>query len=59
MAKKVVASLQTGEGKSFTKCIKMIKSQKALSIPVQARQGQLLASSKMFANNGLAVLPLT
>ena len=28
MAKKVVASLQTGEGKSFTKCIKMIKSQK-------------------------------
>lgn len=29
MAKKVVASLQTGEGKSFTKCIKMIKSQKS------------------------------
>ncbi len=26
MAKKVVASLQTGKGKSFTKCIKMVKS---------------------------------
>ena len=29
MAKKVVASLQTGEGKTFTKCIKMIKSPKS------------------------------
>ena len=28
MAKKVVATLQTGEGKNFTKCIKMIKSEK-------------------------------
>ena len=26
MAKKAVASLQTGVGKSFTKCIKMVKS---------------------------------
>jgi hypothetical protein len=26
MAKKVVASLQTGKGKNFTKCIKMVKS---------------------------------
>ena len=28
MAKKVVASLKTGTGKSFTKCIKMVKSDK-------------------------------
>ena len=28
MAKKVVATLQTGVGKNFTKCIKMVKSQK-------------------------------
>jgi hypothetical protein len=28
MAKKVVASLQKGEGKSFTKVIKMVKSPK-------------------------------
>ena len=28
MAKKAVASLQTGEGKVFTKCIKMVKSEK-------------------------------
>lgn len=29
MAKKVVATLKTGAGKSFTKCIKMIKSEKS------------------------------
>jgi hypothetical protein len=29
MAKKVVASLKTGSGKSFTKCIKMVKSDKS------------------------------
>jgi hypothetical protein len=29
MAKKVVASLKTGTGKSFTKCIKMVKSEKS------------------------------
>ena len=28
MAKKVVATLKTGKGKNFTKCIKMIKSGK-------------------------------
>ena len=28
MAKKTVASLQTGEGKSYTKCMKMIRSEK-------------------------------
>ena len=28
MAKKTVASLQTGGGKSYTKCIKMVKSEK-------------------------------
>ena len=28
MAKKVVATLKTGTGKSFTKCIKMTKSEK-------------------------------
>lgn len=28
MAKKVVASLQTGAGKNHTKCIKMVKSPK-------------------------------
>jgi hypothetical protein len=28
MAKKVVASLKTGTGKVFTKCIKMMKSDK-------------------------------
>lgn len=29
MAKKVVATLKTGSGKVFTKCIKMIKSDKS------------------------------
>jgi hypothetical protein len=29
MAKKVVASLKTGAGKSFTKCIKMTRSDKS------------------------------
>jgi hypothetical protein len=29
MAKKVVASLKTGSGKTFTKCIKMLKSEKS------------------------------
>lgn len=29
MAKKVVATLKTGAGKSFTKCIKMVKSDKS------------------------------
>ena len=28
MAKKVVATLQTGSGKNYTKCIKMVKSEK-------------------------------
>jgi len=28
MAKKVVATLKTGSGKSFTKCIKIVKSEK-------------------------------
>ena len=28
MAKKVVATLKTGQGKQFTKCIKMVKSEK-------------------------------
>jgi hypothetical protein len=29
MAKKVVATLKTGAGKSFSKCIKMVKSEKS------------------------------
>jgi hypothetical protein len=29
MAKKVVAAMKTGAGKSFTKCIKMVKSDKS------------------------------
>ncbi len=29
MAKKVVATLKSGTGRSFTKCIKMIKSEKS------------------------------
>ena len=28
MAKKVVATLKTGSGKNFTKCIKMVNSEK-------------------------------
>ena len=28
MVKKVVATLKTGNGKAFTKCIKMVKSEK-------------------------------
>lgn len=28
MAKKVVSTLKSGEGKNFTRCIKMIKSEK-------------------------------
>ncbi|UCH15016.1 MAG: DUF4295 domain-containing protein [Bacteroidales bacterium] len=28
MAKKVVSSLKSGEGRNFTRCIKMIKSEK-------------------------------
>jgi hypothetical protein len=29
MAKKVVASLRTGQGRNFTKCIKTVKSDKS------------------------------
>ncbi len=29
MAKKVVATLKTGSGKTFTKCIKMLRSDKS------------------------------
>ena len=29
MAKKVVATLQSGEGRNFTKCIKMVRSEKS------------------------------
>jgi hypothetical protein len=29
MAKKVVAAMKTGAGKTFTKCIKMVKSEKS------------------------------
>ena len=29
MAKKVVATLQTGKGRHFAKCIKMVKSEKS------------------------------
>ncbi len=29
MAKKVVATLKTGTGKSFTKCIKVVRSEKS------------------------------
>jgi hypothetical protein len=29
MAKKVVATLKTGTGKQFTKCIKVVKSEKS------------------------------
>ncbi|HEX2920487.1 MAG TPA: DUF4295 domain-containing protein [Bacteroidales bacterium] len=29
MAKKVVATLKTGTGKAFTKCIKMVKTDKS------------------------------
>lgn len=29
MAKKVVATLKSGTGRSFTKCIKMVKSEKS------------------------------
>ena len=29
MAKKVVATLQSGEGRNFTKCIKMVRSSKS------------------------------
>ena len=35
MAKKSVASLQTGEGRVFTKCIKMVKSEKSGSYGFQ------------------------
>jgi hypothetical protein len=35
MAKKVVASLQKGEGRLFTKCIKMVKSEKSGSYAFQ------------------------
>ena len=34
MAKKVVATLKTGAGKAFTKCIKMTKSDKDRSLSV-------------------------
>jgi hypothetical protein len=29
MAKKVVATLQSGEGRNFSKCIKMVRSEKS------------------------------
>jgi hypothetical protein len=35
MAKKVVASLQKGEGRLFTRCIKMVKSKKTGSYSFQ------------------------
>ncbi len=35
MAKKVVASLQTGAGRTVTKCIKMVKSEKTGSYSFQ------------------------
>ncbi|MBN1952745.1 MAG: DUF4295 domain-containing protein [Bacteroidales bacterium] len=35
MAKKVVASLQKGEGRLFTKCIKMVKADKSDSYAFQ------------------------
>jgi hypothetical protein len=35
MAKKVVASLQKGEGRLFTRCIKMVKSEKTGSYSFQ------------------------
>ncbi len=35
MAKKSVASLQTGEGRVFTKCIKLVKSEKSGSYAFQ------------------------
>jgi hypothetical protein len=35
MAKKVVASLQKGEGRLFTRCIKMVKSDKTGSYSFQ------------------------
>ncbi len=35
MAKKVVASLQKGEGRLFTRCIKMVKSAKTGSYSFQ------------------------
>ena len=35
MAKKVVATLKTGEGKLFTRCIKMVKSEKTGSYTFQ------------------------
>ena len=35
MAKKVVATLRTGEGKLFTRCIKMVKSEKTGSYTFQ------------------------
>ncbi|MDB4061903.1 DUF4295 domain-containing protein [Vicingaceae bacterium] len=36
MAKKTVASLQKGEGKAFTKVIKMVKSEKTNSYTFKA-----------------------
>lgn len=36
MAKKVVATLKTGTGKSTTKCIKMVKSEKTGSYTFKA-----------------------
>jgi len=35
MAKKAVASLQKGEGRVFTRCIKMVKSEKSGSYSFQ------------------------
>ena len=35
MAKKVVATLKTGTGKTLTKCIKMVKSEKTGSYTFQ------------------------
>ena len=38
MAKKTVASLQKGEGKAFTKVIKMVKSEKTNSYTFKAER---------------------
>lgn len=50
MAKKVVASLQTGKTKNFVKCIKMVKSDKSDSYAFNEEMVNIENVKDFFAN---------
>ena len=50
MAKKVVASLQTGKTKNFVKCIKMVKSESSGSFAFDEQMVNVEHVKDFFAN---------